>query len=215
MTVEIVERPELKAAVLRIPRDGRLVRETWSKVAAWLDGHPAVADKEHGYVFIPEWQWATEVTTLWVGMVVNNFDGLPAELEAITISAKRFAKLTVQGDRSQMEAAYAYLFKWFGEGPYERDTREGAFGFEMNRLLPVNPFHIPAEEIDSFDFDIYAPIKEKSNVLAPDRYPGVINVEIRKGELVASLGSRRLLTSRRLMRDKRYQCSGERDAADP
>lgn len=181
MNVEIVERPAIKAAVLRVPRDGKLVREAWAKVTAWLDGHPAVAERQHGYVFIPEWQWATEVTTLWVGMAVHHFGGLPAELEAITIPAKRFAKMTVQGDRTRMEAAYDALFRWFAEGTYARDTREGSFGFEMNRLNPMNPFDIPADEIDSFDFDIFAPILSGSKLLAPDRYPGIMNVEVRKG----------------------------------
>lgn len=62
MNVEIEEIPEMKAAVLRVPRDGKRVREAWARVTAWLDGHPAVAEREHG-VFIPEWQCATEMTT--------------------------------------------------------------------------------------------------------------------------------------------------------
>lgn len=181
MNVEIVERPEMKAAVLQIPRDGKRVREAWAKITAWLDGHPAVAEREYGYVFIPEWQWATEVTTLWVGMAVHHFDGLPDELETITIPAKRFAKMTVQGDRTQMEAAYDSLSKWFADGTYARDTRKGSFGFEMNRLSPVNPFDVPADEITDFDFDIFAPILSESKLLKPDRYPGIVNVEVRKG----------------------------------
>ncbi|WP_339324624.1 hypothetical protein [Paenibacillus sp. FSL W8-0194] len=72
--------------------------------------------------------------------------------------AKRFAKMTVQGNRTRMEEAYDALFKWFAEGAYVRDTRDGSFGFEMNRLHPLNPFDIPADEIDDFDFDIFAPI---------------------------------------------------------
>jgi len=160
MNVEIVEELEKKAIVLQIPRDGSRVREAWKEVAALLDGHPAVADREHGYVFIPEWQWATEVTTLWVGMIVHHFDAIPDKLETVNIPAKRYAKLTVSGDRSRMNEAYGYLFEWFRNGPYERDISEGSLGFEMNRLHPVNPFEIPADEINEFDYDIYAPIKE-------------------------------------------------------
>lgn len=178
MNVEIVERPEMKAAVLRIPRDGHLVRDAWKKVSALLNGHPAVADRDHGYVFIPEWQWATEVTTLWVGMAVHHFDALPDGLETVTIPAKRFAKLTVRGDRSHMEESYRFLFDWFGKGPYERDVREGSYGYEANRLYPVNPFEISADAINSFDYDIYVPIKEAE---APHPFPGVIGVEMREG----------------------------------
>lgn len=191
MNVEIVERPELKAAVLRIPRDGSQVREAWAKVAAWLDGHPVVADKEHGFVFIPEWQWAAEVTELWVGMLVDSFDGLPEELETLTLPAKRFAKLTVRGDRKQMEETYGHLFGWFEQGPFQRDMEEGSFGYEMNRLHPINPFEIPADEIDFFDYDIFAPIMDEniSQPLAPERFPGVVHAEIRSGKPKRIVGS--------------------------
>jgi predicted transcriptional regulator YdeE len=134
--------------VLRIPRDGKRVREAWTEVAELLDGNPAVADREHGYVFIPEWQWATEITALWVGMIVHNFDALPDELETVTVPAKRFAKLTVRGDCRRMDETCGYLFKWFRNGPYEKDVSEGFLGYEMNRLHPVNPFEIHADEID-------------------------------------------------------------------
>jgi hypothetical protein len=69
-------------------------------------------------------------------------------------------KIAVKSDRSRMDKTYSYLFDWFRDGPYERDVSEGSFGYEMNRLHPVNPFEIPADENDFFDFDIYAPIKE-------------------------------------------------------
>jgi hypothetical protein len=56
------------------------------------------------------------------------------------------------------------LFGWFEQGPYERDVRDGSFGYEMNRLQPVNPFEIPADDIDYFDDDIYAPIKDETKL---------------------------------------------------
>ncbi|MCI3921259.1 VOC family protein [Paenibacillus sp. TRM 82003] len=172
MKVDIVERPELKAAVLEIPRNGSRVREAWKEVAALLEGHPAVADREHGYVFIPEWQWATEVTTLWVGMAVHKFEGLPEGLQRVTIPAKRFAKTTVQGDRSHMTDIYGKLFEWFRDGPYERDVALGSLGYEANRLFPTNPFDIPADEIDAFDYDIYAPIvNDDAETGARNSYP--------------------------------------------
>ncbi|MCA0756847.1 effector binding domain-containing protein [Paenibacillus sp. N4] len=181
MKVEIVVRPEMKAAVLRVPRDGSRVRQAWKEVEELLSGHPAVDDGENGFVFIPEWQWATEVTTLWVGMKVNTFESLPEGLETIEIPAKRFAKVTVRGDRSRMDETYGNLFDWFSNGPYERDVSEGSYGYEMNRLRPVNPFDIPADEIDYFDFDIYAPIKEDAADSLHPAYPGIIGAEVRKG----------------------------------
>jgi hypothetical protein len=88
MNVTVVERPEMKAAVIRIPRDGHKVREAWKEVMAQLDGFPALADRKNGLVFIPEWQWETEVVMLWVGVEVTSFDSLPEGLEQITIPAK-------------------------------------------------------------------------------------------------------------------------------
>jgi predicted transcriptional regulator YdeE len=182
MKIEIIERPELKAAVLRIPRDGKRVREAWKEISVLLEGNPAVTDREHGYVFVPEWQWATEVTTLWVGMTVDRLDGLPAGVETITIPPKRFAKLIVQGDRSQMEAAYGSLAQWFRDSSYDRDISEGSFSYEKNPLQPVNPFDIPADVIDHFDYEIYAPLHaEGKTSLLPPGYPEIIGVEVRRG----------------------------------
>lgn len=160
MKVEIVERPEMRAAVLQIPRDGNRVRQAWKEVAGLLDDHPVVADRQNGFVFIPEWQWATEVTTLWVGMEVSSFESLPDGLGRVTIPQKRFAKISVKGNRDVMNATYGFLFDWFHTGPYERDVTEGSLGYERNSLHPINPFEIAADEIDYFDFDIFAPIKE-------------------------------------------------------
>ncbi|MFX3633162.1 MAG: GyrI-like domain-containing protein [Candidatus Pristimantibacillus sp.] len=160
MNIDIVERPELKAAVLCIARDGSQVRKAWKEVQSLLGDHPNVVDKANGYVFIPEWQWATGVTTLWVGVAVSSFESLPDGLEKLTIPAKKFVQVRVKGDRSCMEKTYSDLFEWFRTGPYERDMSEGSYGYERNGLHPINPFEIPADEIDYFDFDIFAPIKE-------------------------------------------------------
>ncbi|TJY42728.1 hypothetical protein E5161_07755 [Cohnella pontilimi] len=164
MQVTIVERPEMKAAVIRIPRDGHKVREAWKEVTAKMEGHPAVADRHHGLVFIPEWQWETEVIMLWVGVEVTGFDSLPPGLEQITIPPRKFAKIAVKGDRDRMWETYSFLSEWFRTGPYERDMSEGSLGYEMNPLQPVNPFEIPADKIDFFEYDIYAPIKVAAGV---------------------------------------------------
>lgn len=178
MYVDIIEMPELKAAVLEIPRDGGEVRKAWKKVSELLGGHSAVQDPDNGYVFIPEWQWATEVTTLWVGMLVSGFEGLPDGLAQVTIPAKRFARLRVKGDRKQMEQCYGYLFEWFDKSPHRRDVREGSLGFEKNALHPVNPFDIPADEINEFDFYIHAPLIEPAE--SSDPYSGIISVEVKE-----------------------------------
>jgi len=159
IAVEIVTRPEWKAAAIRVPRDGARVREAWKELESRLGGHPAVREREFGYVFIPEWQWATEVTTLWVGVAVESFEGLPSGLETLTIPARQYAATRVLGDAAMMHEAYAGLAEWFRNGPYERDVDEGTLGYERNALTPVNPFHIPANVIDTFDYEIYAPIK--------------------------------------------------------
>ncbi|MCC3376595.1 GyrI-like domain-containing protein [Cohnella sp. REN36] len=166
MNITIVERPALLAVVLKIPRDGGEVRRAWQAVNAAMEGHPARANGEFGLVFIPEWQWKSEVTTLWVGVEVSSLEGLPEGFETISIPARQYAKTTVRGDRERMNETYGALFEWFAQGEYERDMAEGSLGFEENRLSPVNPFDIPADEIDEFDFDIYAPIAGRKEASA-------------------------------------------------
>lgn len=160
MRVTIVEKPLLKAVVIRTIRNGSKVREAWLNVQELMKDNLSVSNEEYGLVLIPEWQWPTEVTTLWTGVEVRDYDQLPEGVETITIPARRFARITVKGDRAHLEETYAYLWEWFKTEGYERDMNEGSYGYEANRLKPINPFLIPADEIDWFDFDIYAPIKE-------------------------------------------------------
>jgi predicted transcriptional regulator YdeE len=180
IAVDIVTRPEWKAAAIRVPRDGARVREAWKELESLLGDHPAVTERDFGYVFIPEWQWATEVTTLWVGVPVNSFEGLPSGIETLTIPARQFAATRVLGDAAMMHEAYEGLAAWFRSGPYERDVDEGTLGYERNSLTPVNPFHIPANAIDTFNYEVYAPIKglKASSIEA---YPGILGAEVRKG----------------------------------
>ncbi|WP_373230754.1 GyrI-like domain-containing protein [Cohnella sp.] len=177
MQVSIVEKKQLKAVVIRTIRNGSEVRNAWQRVQELMKYHPSVCNDEYGLVLIPEWQWPTEVTTLWTGIEVSDFDRIPEELEKITIPARRFARITVKGDRAHLEETYAYLWEWFKSEGYERDLNEGSYGYEANRLKPVNPFLVPADEIDWFDFDIYAPIKENEKVQS-DRYPLIVKVEV-------------------------------------
>ncbi|ULL18043.1 AraC family transcriptional regulator [Paenibacillus sp. H1-7] len=161
MEVSIIELPQLKAVVNKVERNGTIVREAWKRVEAFMDGHAGRANEDYGLVFIPEWQWADGVKQLWVGLQVNDFPELTSDMEELTLPARTYAKLTVCGDRGHMDAAYRYLWDWFKNEGVERDCSEGSYGFEANRLKPVNPFHIPADVIDHFEFDIYAPIKSK------------------------------------------------------
>ncbi|QYR23495.1 GyrI-like domain-containing protein [Paenibacillus sp. sptzw28] len=159
MNVAIIEKPEVKAIVLKSNQNGRDVRQAWKQIQELLIGYPTRYNKEYGYVFIPEWQWSTGVHTLWVGVEVDSFEYVPIEVERFIIPSRKYAKLTVNGGREEMNSAYNYLNEWFKDNGCERDVAEGSFSLEVNRLKPTNPFLIPADEIDRFDFDVYAPIK--------------------------------------------------------
>ncbi|XID92867.1 GyrI-like domain-containing protein [Paenibacillaceae bacterium WGS1546] len=187
MKVEIVERKTTLLATVRSRCDGQGTREAWSRVQEALRDCPLAVSDELGYVAIPEWQWAEGVSTLWTGVEVGGFDGLPAGLEKLEIPGRRYARLRVKGDREQMNRAYAYLNEWFRTEGLERDASEGSFGMEANRLKPVDPFSIPADEIDAFDFEIFAPIKEKLTVESI-RYPKVKKIEVRADKARAIAG---------------------------
>lgn len=160
MKVAIVTKPELNALVLKSEQSGLDVRAAWKKVMQLVQERKTDWNRNLGYVFIPEWQWPTGVMELWVGVEVESF--LPEnneDFELFTLPGRRYASIRVQGDREQMHKTYQYLNEWFQDSGYERDMTHGSFGFEANRLNPVNPFDIPADQIDFFDFEIYAPIK--------------------------------------------------------
>lgn len=157
--IVVIERPEMKAIVLRTIANQRDVRQAWKEIENVVGDHPDKLNPYEGLVFIPEWQWAKNVETLWVGVEVSSLNHVPVGFETITIPSRKYAKTTVRGDRAQMDRTYDSLWKWFEREGYERDMTEGSYGYETNRLSPVNPFHVPAEVINHFDFDIYAPIK--------------------------------------------------------
>jgi predicted transcriptional regulator YdeE len=177
MQVSIVEKPSMKVAAIRSECSGKAVRKAWQSVQELLKGHSAVCNDEFGHVIIPEWQWQTTVTMLWTGVEVSSFDDLPDGLETMTIPGRKYARITVIGNRERLDATYAYLTEWFRTEGYERDMNEGSYGFEANRLKPNNPFLAPADEIDEFDFDIYAPIKESAKVDSK-RFRGVVKIEV-------------------------------------
>lgn len=175
MSIEIVEQPELLAVVIRVSRDSEQVREASAKLSELLKDHPAVSDHEHSYIFIPEWQWETEVTSLWVGRKVDRFENLPMELEMITIPTKRFARIKVHGDRAHVDAKYQELSDWFLNNVHEREVSVGSFGYEKGRL--------DTKGDALFEFEIYAPLvpEKPEGMLSPD-FPGVIGAEVRKSK---------------------------------
>ncbi|MFC5529641.1 GyrI-like domain-containing protein [Cohnella yongneupensis] len=177
MRVRIVEMPEMKAAVIRSEQSGEGTRKAWRGIRELLGGHSSVKNEDYGLVFIPEWQWATGVRELWTGVEVSGFEELPDGLETIILPARKYAKLTIRGNGSRMEDGYAFLNQWFEQEGIERDVTEGSFGFEANRLNPVNPFDIPRSEIDFFDYDIYAPIKH-AEALETDRFQHIESIDI-------------------------------------
>jgi predicted transcriptional regulator YdeE len=157
--ITIVERPIMLAIVLRTIRDGRDVRQAWKEIEQVMEGHPDRVDTTSGLVFIPEWQWPTTVETLWVGVEMCSLNHVPEGFETLIIPARKFAKTTVYGNREGMNLTYDALWAWFKSQGCERDMTEGSYGYELNRLIPINPFHVPSDLINHFDFDIYAPIK--------------------------------------------------------
>lgn len=159
MNISLVSRPEMLIAALQADSNGHDVRRAWKEVDALLGNHPNRLNPQYGHVLIPEWQWIDGVHSLWVGVEVNGEEGLPAGLELMSIPERYYAKATVQGDRIHMERIHVALHAWLDRNGYRRDDSEGTYRFEANRLVPVNPFELDADQIKMFDFDIYTPIK--------------------------------------------------------
>ncbi|KIL38154.1 hypothetical protein SD70_28130 [Gordoniibacillus kamchatkensis] len=151
----------MSAIVMKVPCSGDEVRKAWRELQPRIAGLDGV-NREQGFVFVPEWQWADGVKDLWVGVEVAPDiprQNVPAGAELLALPARTYATVRAQGNRQQMYEAYDALGAWFRDTGRVRDVSEGSFSLEANSLQPVNPFDIPADEIDEFDFHIYAPIR--------------------------------------------------------
>lgn len=58
-----------------------------------------------------------------------------------------------------MDRIYNYLSQWIRKEGHQIDYRPDAFTLELNRLSAFDPFNIPDDEIQDFDFDLLYPIK--------------------------------------------------------
>jgi hypothetical protein len=90
---------------------------------------------------------------------VKSFDGLPDEVEQVVIPSRRYVAAPCVGGKEEMYRMYGELREWTVSQGFAIDNSEGAWTVEANRLKPVNPFEIPAENIEAFDFDILYAIK--------------------------------------------------------
>lgn len=164
----VIAKEELLLAVL--PAEGGMkehelakdVRRAWKELKTRMEAHsPGLAAPAIGYVVYPQWNTASPEFRhkLWVGMMVRSADQIPPDVEALTIQGRKYAAAVCQGNREHMYGVYGELRSWVeGEG-LALDTSEGAWTVEANRLAPVNPFDIPPDEIESFDFDILYAVK--------------------------------------------------------
>jgi|GEM_PF-3417495 len=140
---------------------GKDVRRAWHELQSILKREKAEQDdKELGYVFCPQWTTEhTEELELWVGVKVGSEAQIAEGVDILHIPKKTYAAVTCKGDRAYMDRAYSYIYDWMGQNGYVSDNSEGIFSMEPNRLIPVNPFDLPADKIDRFDFDIMIAIK--------------------------------------------------------
>ena len=138
------------------------VRNAWMELQNKLQADSQLlANPKIGYVIYPQWgkDRLSEQQKVWVGQQISSIDGLPEDLKAITIPGRRYAAAVCQGNREHMYRMYGELREWTGEHGVLIDTSEGAWTVEAYKLSPSNPFDIPADEINAFDFDILYAIK--------------------------------------------------------
>jgi predicted transcriptional regulator YdeE len=168
MEASVVAKEKLLLAVLKTEGSvadyglGKDVRRAWKELQHKLEHSSSLlSNSSIGYVVYPQWNTgATDEThSLWVGVQVNSFEGLPEGVEQLAIPGRRYAAAACTGDSQHMFNLYGELRDWAGSNGYVLDTDEGAWTVEANRLQPVNPFEIPADQINAFDFDILYAIK--------------------------------------------------------
>lgn len=141
---------------------GKDVRRAWHELFAMMNPEPGLwNDREAGYVLCPQWNTGRcdNRLELWVGVPISSAERIPAGARLLHMPARTYATVVCRGDRDHMNRAYGYIQEWMRAEGHEADDAEGVFGMEPNRLSPVNPFDIPADEIERFDFDIMIAIK--------------------------------------------------------
>ncbi|WP_348621320.1 GyrI-like domain-containing protein [Paenibacillus polymyxa] len=168
LIVDIRRLPAFKVAALTAQAPfaelGDEVRKQWQRVQQTLpEIHPGRLDVDTGYVLTPQWTVAQEKGSMAVkvGVKVSSWNEIPDSLERIEIPEGEYAVTRFQGDRERLNTIYDDLFTWMERNGYERNTTEGAYWIESNRLKPVNPFDIPSAEIQQFDYDIAIAILQK------------------------------------------------------
>lgn len=168
VTVKLVEMEPFKALAVRtgMTPDKSGTRVAWSKLTAEvpLDDERLKAGPA-AYVFIPQEQWGKEVDTLWVGMAVREFGEVPDGVETLEVRGGLCASARVHGDEAHMWRVYETMFAWLEQSPdYELDKREDVLGMETVPLEPLNALTIPYEAIETFDFTMFYPVRQKSGV---------------------------------------------------
>ncbi|MCZ8513968.1 GyrI-like domain-containing protein [Paenibacillus filicis] len=143
----------------QLPKD---VRRAWHELQAIVERDGVEwTERNIGYVLIPQWiTEPQEELELRVGIRIGRGERTPDGTERLHIPARTYALLPCRGDREQMNHAYAWIDEWIAREGLKKDTGDGVFGMEPNRLIPVNPFDIPADTIDRFDYDIMIAVKE-------------------------------------------------------
>ncbi|MBU9710024.1 GyrI-like domain-containing protein [Paenibacillus sp. AK121] len=143
---------------------GDEVRRQWQQVQQNVpENHSGRLDADMGYVLTPQWTVVEEngSTAVKVGVKVSSWNEVPDSLERIEVPEREYAVTRFQGDRERLNTIYDDLFAWLDRNGYERNTTEGVYWIESNRLKPVNPFDIPSAEIQKFDYDIAIAIVQK------------------------------------------------------
>ncbi|MCA1035720.1 GyrI-like domain-containing protein [Bacillus infantis] len=143
---------------------GKEVRKAWKKLTHMISSNDSmIVEENEGIVFYDQGNMVKSDGTidLWVGVKVTNITHIPQEFSCFTIPKRKYAKMDCCCfSRAEMDRRYHYLREWIKEEGYQIDLDADAFSLEPNRLDALNPFDVPAHEIQTFDFDILYPIKK-------------------------------------------------------
>jgi len=125
----------------------------WKRLAALAAQHAARPGVFFGATPASDHGDAPDATyTYWCAFEIAG--PVPADLAPLTLPARRYARATVRGDASAIDATYLALAEPFLAGELVAD-REGWFleRYEMERQSPVPPY-------EGFDYDVLRPLAE-------------------------------------------------------
>ncbi|GLI08235.1 hypothetical protein YDYSG_42650 [Paenibacillus tyrfis] len=169
---------DLKASIKRIPaftaavhpvvanyaEMGKEVRKSWRQVDSLIPkGHPMRLQGDVAYTFSPQRILGSDISSfeIKIGVQVESHATLAQPMELFQVPEREYVTTHFRGGWKELNTVYFDLINWIKENGYELDQSDDVYWIETYPLNPVNPFEIPHDQIETFDYEISMAVVKK------------------------------------------------------